>query len=821
MATECTLSAYHAPTVIAGDSYREHGEHIELKELKLEAVAEAVDKDEEEVEEYDLFDFHPPSLVIYIVLLIICSIPSALYIFLFSEVGFGFTYFYYLSKEFGDYWYTVGSGILGLFTILYLLDFSSWGNRSPVGQMWLFVSWVILCSGVVFLLLIMTQDYPYGPICIFAVLTPLLLAGMKLLCFKNMGIKLYVVWLSRPLFMISIITCFCWVLWVLSDDDREFNMNNRLKDASKVGCEPNFESYPACHDGEELCFIIKGEVTFPFPSGCDISCGEVYDECLNTFIVWSGPLLMSVLYFFMSFFTHFLRADVLEDQIKNFFRLWIILLATMWCAASLVGAGEGISSAIAAFTFTSFVGSFIFLGATLSRNQQKEAVTEYVANLVEAYEGYLDVIKGLFIITCLPLVFFYIAVSFVNQCMRKIGCPCNKRKVTTGWLTNATSRQLKHYRTWNHTQVFAYAILWGIGFMTMSVVVSQLTTLFLSWVIEEVKVFSIIQTTLITSAIGIVMFLLPPVPGIPIYLTLGIVMVAPGRETFGSIKVTVVYCIFVGLILKLMACTLQQKAIGEQSAGSVTVRQMCAINSHLIRTMRLILSQKGFNAAKVAILIGGPDWPTSVLCGILKLQLFQILVGTLPIVFIIAPTVLSGSLLYMSNMKIKESGALEFPWAQTAYTIMMAFTAVVQFGSSLLAMYYIEKVSTEQAVDLAQIPFDLEVKSADESEERIRKVTVEIAKWEVLPVFAKVLLLSSLVLMLICCYAVQFYYSFCFYPYELTNTIDENLGGDWTALFLPLGKFAMLLFLISCVLLVVFRRWAYMCAKKRMAVIHS
>ena len=47
---------------------------------------------------------------------------------------------------------------------------------------------------------------------------------------------------------------------------------------------------------------------------------RVYDECLNTFIVWSGPLLMSVLYFFMSFFTHFLRADVLEDQIKNLFQ---------------------------------------------------------------------------------------------------------------------------------------------------------------------------------------------------------------------------------------------------------------------------------------------------------------------------------------------------------------------------------------------------------------------------------------------------------------------------------------------------------------------
>merc|ERR1719476_652816 len=43
------------------------------------------------------------------------------------------------------------------------------------------------------------------------------------------------------------------------------------------------------------------------------------------------------------------------------------------------------------------------------------------------------------------------------------------------------------------------------------------------------------------------------------------------------------------------------------------------------------------------ILCGGPDWPTSVLAGILRLSLWQCLLGTSPIILTIAPTVLTGS----------------------------------------------------------------------------------------------------------------------------------------------------------------------------------
>eukprot|EP00976_Prorocentrum_cordatum_P069852 1179713-Prorocentrum_minimum.AAC.1 len=40
---------------------------------------------------------------------------------------------------------------------------------------------------------------------------------------------------------------------------------------------------------------------------------------------------------------------------------------------------------------------------------------------------------------------------------------------------------------------------------------------------------------------------------------------------------------------------------------------------------------------KVMILVGGPDWPTSVLTGILELNVFAMLLGSLPVMLLVVP----------------------------------------------------------------------------------------------------------------------------------------------------------------------------------------
>lgn len=103
------------------------------------------------------------------------------------------------------------------------------------------------------------------------------------------------------------------------------------------------------------------------------------------------------------------------------------------------------------------------------------------------------------------------------------------------------------------------------------------------------------------------MFLLPPVPGAPIYLTLGIVIVPVGRESLGLVW-CILYAMLISLFLKLLATFLQQKMIGGLLKGNIGVRQLVGVNTTLIRAMKLCLGERGLGAAKVSILCGGPDW---------------------------------------------------------------------------------------------------------------------------------------------------------------------------------------------------------------------
>ena len=60
----------------------------------------------------------------------------------------------------------------------------------------------------------------------------------------------------------------------------------------------------------------------------------------------------------------------------------------------------------------------------------------------------------------------------------------------------------------------------------------------------------------------------------------------------------------------------------------------------------MVLRQPGLGFGKCSILCGGPDWPTSVLCGILKLNVWQMVVGLTPMFFYVAPSVVAGAFQY-------------------------------------------------------------------------------------------------------------------------------------------------------------------------------
>ena len=70
--------------------------------------------------------------------------------------------------------------------------------------------------------------------------------------------------------------------------------------------------------------------------------------------------------------------------------------------------------------------------------------------------------------------------------------------------------------------------------------------------------------------------------------------------------------------LQVVAHVLQQVIFGECMGKKVGVRATVGVNSRLIKAVKHELCKPGVSLAKVCIMCGGPDWPTSVLCGILR-----------------------------------------------------------------------------------------------------------------------------------------------------------------------------------------------------------
>lgn len=758
---------------------------------------------------------------------LICAVPAAAYVLLFTKMGFGLAVFQFVSGHMEQYAYYLAAALTAFIFCMYMLDFSYWD--SPCGKITRRISWGVFVVGCMVVILFLSGEYPYGPICLFAVLTPMWLVLMKHAFYDNKSTRVYVSWLSGPLFFVSLLTVLLWLIWTFLRDENEWNEVTRLEAAEETGCEPNFEEYPECQNSEgDVCFeLVPSPPDVTFPEGCDETCIEVYDGCLNTFILWVGPLLVSLALFFLSFFCTFLRTEgTNEKDIINFGKLWIFLLFSMWVTASLSGVGSGVAAVLLALTLASFAGTFIFLAASFSRPDQKEQAKAVWGRVKAKYGAHLDAARGLAIVVTLPLALIYIGLSFMNQCVRRTGFfRCSRavrsdvsdntesnagghsstNDLRTDWITERTRQQVNVFKSWDRTKVFTYAIYWGAAFMILSVLVAQLTVLFLSWLIEKTSSMSLGAVTGILVGVGLMMFLLPPVPGVPIYLTLGIVIVAIGKDSLGYIG-SMAYAAAVSLALKLLACTLQQKLIGENLSHYVSVRQFVGINSNLIRSMRLLLADPGLNIAKVSILIGGPDWPTSVLCGLMNLDLVPILVGTLPVIFLILPTMLTGSFTYMASLT--DRGTPLFPWAGVAATIFAALTAIVQFGSMIVAAFFLEQTASLRQDEIAAIPIDEEVKEAEDKAENGRKVYSDVTQWDVVPRLAKLTIAMSLVSMVSCCYMVQLFPNKCFAEYELTDTISGKLDGNWANLFLPLGRIAVLLFLLSCALLWCFIAWA-------------
>ena len=219
--------------------------------------------------------------------------------------------------------------------------------------------------------------------------------------------------------------------------------------------------------------------------------------------------------------------------------------------------------------------------------------------------------------------------------------------------------------------------------------------------------------TIIFYLVGLGMFLLPPVPGVPVYLFGGVMLVRQAEVSWGggedafwpACAFTVAIC----FTIKLNAVVVQQKVFGERLGKYVSVRKLVGVNSTSIRAIRKILDKPGLSIAKVAILCGGPDWPTSVLTGILRLSVARCIFGSLPVIFLVTPTVLAGAL----QLK-KDDNSLY----ASLNSIFLGLAAGAQSIGLFAATYYVEDVRAQYYDELCAEKADEEVLELEKREKK-------------------------------------------------------------------------------------------------------
>jgi len=424
----------------------------------------------------------------FAILTIWSAIPPACFILFFTQMGLGEQIYYTIATELGHHAYALALGLAVFIFALYMLDGDEW--TSHCANIFLDFCILAIVCGFVLLVLLIADRFPYGMICLFAVFHPLWLLALKLMCYGEKDTRTFVSWLSGPLFFISIVIGVAWTAWVFSDPDNQWNIVARMVAAERTGCEPNYENYPECRKepgSEETCFYVEkndGKEVLEFPEGCDQSCTNVYDDCHNGFILWVGPVLISMTTFFLSFFCTFLRTEgAREKDVLNFGAVWIFILFAMWVTTSLAGTAAGVTAALAALTLASFVASAMFVAVSFSKEERSQNAAAVFERVREKYGKHLDVARGLFVVTCAPVVLLYLGFSMTNQFVRRIGIfPCSQPPGEEGDIfTTRTRQQVNVMKSWDRAKVYTFAIYWGIGFMIFNVLVSKLTVVFLSW----------------------------------------------------------------------------------------------------------------------------------------------------------------------------------------------------------------------------------------------------------------------------------------------------------------------------------------------------
>jgi len=408
-----------------------------------------------------------------------------------------------------------------------------------------------------------------------------------------------------------------------------------------------------------------------------------------------------------------------------------------------------------------------------------------------------------FLLLCFgPILLVVVPFSFLRQLGRR-NLPFTKplsEDEKSLRLTEDVSQMLDRTRKWNWTGVLNRTIQWGIAMFLLSVVVARVFNVFFAWLNQAFLDAGAHTGTVSAIFFAVCWFLimLPPTPGLPLFLASSLILIPVAVRDGYDFWLAWLWATFVAVMIKETGLFGGQVLGRVWGAQSVKIRRLVGINSMEMRAIRHILLEKGVSLGKIGILLGGPDWPTAVVAGLLNTSYIQNLIGTLPIVVMICPITLSGAFI----IKMSEGGV----WA-SAEVVALAVAVFTQMGSMIMAVLAIEKTTREHKPELMAYPMDIEVSQMDDKTSKRSRARRYVARWEFLPTWLKFVLISGVALETFSAYAFQLIGSYCFVDFAISDSIQATLGGNVLNLVKPFGWACIAMCIYGMFSLFVLSRW--------------
>jgi len=362
-------------------------------------------------------------------------------------------------------------------------------------------------------------------------------------------------------------------------------------------------------------------------------------------------------------------------------------------------------------------------------------------------------------------------------------------------------------RHWSWTSVMVKAVWLGFVYIGMIVGFAKFTSVLLALVNESLAGWNVYAVSVAMFFIGYSIFLLPPAPGPPIYVAMGIVIVASALAQGWDFSLALSWATMIVFLMKLFFTYTAQKWIGESLSGNETVRGCCELHTPYMRAMESIMKHEGLTLAKVTVLVGGPDWPVAVLCGILRLPALQVQLGVAPVLFqSVFPCVLAGALMVSRSEDDRNS----FGMAE----VTLAIAGAIQAASAAVAFFYIQETLEREYEELSK-PREEDMRLVELEtwhQEQARRFWKTLS-WDSLPCWVR----SALVLSLVCMEASVILLTgpwkkiigkSCFKTFGLQSSITNDLDGNPLAIIRPLGWIALAFAAMSMVFLIVFYTYA-------------